>query len=87
MAIVKQLDKRSGITYLYESTSRWDKAKRQSRATRRLIGRLDPATGAMVPTDGRMRKAKERAAGRGAAGPPLRGRHMAPGPHRRADRP
>ena len=43
MAIVKQLDKRSGITYLYESTSRWDKAKRQSRATRRLIGRLDPA--------------------------------------------
>ena len=62
MAIVKQLDKRSGITYLYESTSRWDKAKRQSRATRRLIGRLDPATGAMVPTDGRMRKAKERAA-------------------------
>ena len=53
MAIVKQLDKRSGITYLYESTSRWDKAKRQSRATRRLIGRLDPATTILsnVPSD------------------------------------
>ena len=53
MAIVKQLDKRSGITYVYESTSYWDKEKQQPRSKRKLIGRLDPVTGAIVPTDGR----------------------------------
>lgn len=53
MAIVKQLDKRSGITYVYESTSYWDKEKQQPRSKRTLIGRLDPETGEIVPTDGR----------------------------------
>ena len=53
MATVKQLDKRSGITYVYESVSYWDKEKKQPRSKRTLIGRLDPATGAIVPTDGR----------------------------------
>ncbi len=55
-AIIRQHDKRSGRTYVYESISRWDKEKQQSRATRRLIGRLDPATGDIVPTDGRNRQ-------------------------------
>ena len=36
MAIVKQLDKRSGITYVYESTSYWDKEKQQPRSKRKL---------------------------------------------------
>ena len=53
MAMVKQLDKRSGITYVYESVSYWDKEKKQPRSKRTLIGRLDPATGEIVPTDGR----------------------------------
>ena len=53
MAIVKQLDKRSGITYVYESVSYWDREKKQPRSKRTLIGRLDPATGEIVPTDGR----------------------------------
>ena len=53
MAIIKQLDKRSGITYVYESTSYWDKEKQQPRSKRKLIGRLDPDTGEIVPTDGR----------------------------------
>ena len=53
MAIVKQLDKRSGITYVYESVSYWDREKKQPRSRRTLIGRLDPATGEIVPTDGR----------------------------------
>ena len=52
MAIVYQKDKRSGITYAYESISRWDKEKKQSRATRRLIGRVDELTGEIVPTKG-----------------------------------
>lgn len=53
MAIIKQLDKRSGITYVYESTSYWDREKQQPRSKRKLIGRLNPGTGEVVPTDGR----------------------------------
>ena len=56
MSIVKQLDKRSGITYAYESVSRWDKEKKQSRSARRLIGRVDDETGEIKLTDGRSRK-------------------------------
>ena len=62
MGIVYQKDKRSGITYAYESKAYWDKEKKQSRAKRTLIGRVDDATGEVVPTDGRVRKARERAA-------------------------
>jgi len=56
MSIIKQLDKRSGITYAYESISWWDKEKKQSRSTRRLIGRVDEETGEIKLTDGRCRK-------------------------------
>ena len=45
MAIVYQKDKRSGITYAYESKSFWDKEKKMSRAKRTLIGRVNPETG------------------------------------------
>jgi transposase len=58
MAIVYQTDKRSGITYAYESISYWDKEKKQSRAKRKLIGRVDPITKQIVPTDGRGRTSK-----------------------------
>ena len=59
VAIVHQTDKRSGITYAYRSVSYWDKEKKQSRARRTLIGRVDKETGEIVPTDGRNRKKKE----------------------------
>ena len=59
VAIVYQTDKRSGITYAYESISHWDKEKQQSRAKRKLIGRVDKITGEIVPTDGRNRKKRE----------------------------
>lgn len=58
MAIIHQFDKRSGITYAYESISTWDKAKKQSRSKRHLLGRVDPQTGKIIPTDGRNQKAK-----------------------------
>jgi predicted RNase H-like nuclease (RuvC/YqgF family) len=58
MAIIHQHDKRSGITYAYESISYWDKEKKQSRAKRKLIGRVDPETGEITPTDGRGKKGK-----------------------------
>ena len=60
MARVKQLDKRSGITYVYDSVSYWDKEKRQPRSKRTLIGRLDTATGEIVPTDGRGQKRRQK---------------------------
>lgn len=58
MAIIKQKDNRSGITYAYEATYWWDKEKKQSRCKRTLIGRVDDKTGQIVPTDGRCRKDK-----------------------------
>lgn len=60
MAIVYQHDKRSGITYAYDSKSYWDKEKKMSRAKRTLIGRVNPDTGEIVATDGRCRKDKEK---------------------------
>lgn len=59
MAIIKQHDKRSGLTYAYESHSYWDPEKKMTRAKRKLIGRIDPETGEIIPTDGRNRKKKE----------------------------
>lgn len=58
MAVIYQHDKRSGITYAYESFSFWDKEKKMTRAKRKLIGRLDKETGEIVPTDGRNRGEK-----------------------------
>ena len=49
-AIIKQYDKRIGVTYAYESTSYWDKEKKQSRSKRKLIGIIDPETGEIKPT-------------------------------------
>ena len=50
MAIVHQKNKESGIIYVYESISYWDKEKQQSRAKRKCIGRIDPKTNEVVPT-------------------------------------
>ena len=61
MAIIKQFDKRSGITYVYDSKSYYDKEKKCSRAKRTLIGKIDPDTGEMIPTDGRNKGAKSKA--------------------------
>ena len=52
MAILKRLDKRTNIVYVYESSSYWDKKKKQPRSKRVLIGKIDPKTGEMIPTDG-----------------------------------
>ena len=56
MAIINQFDKRSGITYVYESFSYWDKDKQQPRSKRTLVGKIDKKTGKMIPTDGRGKK-------------------------------
>ena len=56
MGIIYQTDKRTGITYAYENKAYWDKEKQQSRSKRTLIGRLDPQSGEIIPTDGRCRR-------------------------------
>lgn len=50
MAIVKVHNKARNITYVYESVSYWDKELKQPRSHRKLIGRIDPETGEIVPT-------------------------------------
>lgn len=50
MAIVYQKNKKTGTTYVYESISHWDKEKKQSRAKRRCIGKLDPVTKEVIET-------------------------------------
>ena len=55
MATVKVHNKARNVTYVYESVSYWDKELRQPRSHRKLIGRIDPATGDIVPTGKRGR--------------------------------
>lgn len=50
MAIIYQKNKKTGITYAYHNEPYWDKEKKQSRATRKLIGKVDPKSGEIVPT-------------------------------------
>ena len=56
MAIIKQYHKDTDTTYVYDSQSYWDAEKGQSRSKRRLLGKLDPETGEIVPTGKRGRK-------------------------------
>ena len=56
MAIVTQTDKRTGITYAYETQYYWDKEKQQSRSKRVCVGKVDPVTNEIIPTRGRSRK-------------------------------
>lgn len=56
MGIVYQTDKRTGVTYAYENQSFWDSELKRSKSKRKLIGRVDPVTKEIVPTDGRCKK-------------------------------
>ena len=56
MGIIYQTDKRSGITYAYENQSFWDPELKRSKSKRKLIGRVDPETKEIIPTDGRCKK-------------------------------
>ena len=44
MAIVTQTDKRTGITYAYETQYFWDKEKHLSRSKRICVGKVYPIT-------------------------------------------
>ena len=59
MAIVKVHNKSRGVTYVYESHSYWDKDLKQPRSNRKLIGKIDPATGEVIPTGKKGRQKQE----------------------------
>jgi hypothetical protein len=69
MTIIKAKDKRSGIIYAYENTSFRDPETKKPRSRRRLIGRVDPASGEILPTDGRCRRLSPTYDGPGGKGP------------------
>jgi transposase len=47
---VNYVNKTTGITYVYESVSFWDKKKKQSRNKRVCVGKLDPTSGEFIPS-------------------------------------
>ena len=58
MAIVKQKNAKSGVTYIYESHSFRDPVTKQPRSIRKLLGKLDEETGEIIPTRKQNRKSK-----------------------------
>lgn len=58
-SIIKKLNKQTGVTYVYESESYWDKEKKQPRSKRKLIGKIDEQTGEIIPTSGRKGRKKQ----------------------------
>lgn len=60
MSVIRQTDKRSGITYAYETQYYWDREKKQSRSKRVCIGKVDPETNDIIPTRGRAKKGESK---------------------------
>lgn len=44
---------KSGVVYAYENLATWDKVNKKKICRRRLIGKVDPVTGKIIPTDHR----------------------------------
>jgi len=47
---INHLNKKTGITYVYESISYWDKTKKQPRSKQVCIGKLSKDTGEFIPS-------------------------------------
>ena len=62
MSIVRLKNKSNGVTYVYESTSYWDKEKAQARNSRICIGKLDDETGEIVYNKRYLEKQKAKSA-------------------------
>jgi len=70
LATVKHFDPRVNTTYVYDSKKVYDKATHKKKLIRKLIGKIDPNTGAIVPTGPVGRPAKKQAASVAAEGNP-----------------
>lgn len=49
--IIYQHNRKTGAVYAYRSESYWDKGKKQPRSRRIFLGKLDPQSGAIIPTN------------------------------------
>lgn len=58
MSIVHNTNKKSGVTYVYDVTSYYRPDKKRCYYKYKLIGKIDPSTGEMVPTGPRGRPRK-----------------------------
>ena len=58
MAILHQYNKKNGVTYVFEAESYYVPSLHQSRKKKRLIGKLDPVSGEVIPTGPRGRPRK-----------------------------
>ncbi len=47
---LNHVNKKTGVTYVYESASFWDKEKKQARNKQICVGKLDPITGKFIPS-------------------------------------
>ena len=59
MSIVYHTNRDTGVTYAFESTPRWDPVRKQSRPTRKYLGRVDPITNEIIPSSGRRGRVKK----------------------------
>ena len=50
MSIVRQFNKKTQTTYVYSSTSYYRPDKKRCYTKRKLLGKIDPSTGQVVPT-------------------------------------
>jgi len=67
--IVYQKNKKTGITYVYMNEPYWDKEKRQSRAKRTLLGKLELETGEIIPTRSYQKKPEQQVVPQAKRGP------------------
>ena len=58
MSIVKSCSKQNNTAYLHEQDYKWNPETKRPEGTRKLIGKLDPVTGEMIPTGKRGRPKK-----------------------------
>lgn len=67
MSIVHLKNKKNGVTYVYESSSYWDKEKNQARNSRTCIGKLDPDSEEIIYNKRYLERCSDKSAGRPAS--------------------
>ena len=67
MSIVKSYSKQNNTTYFYEQNYKWNPVTKRPEGTRKLIGKLDPESGKMIPTGKPGRPKKPKAEGTSSA--------------------
>ena len=53
---ITYVKQKSGVVYAYENLGTWDKVNKKPICRRRLLGKVDPVTKEIVPTDHRNRR-------------------------------